>query len=144
MVNVTVNVDHDDAGVKLDRILSCVHAVLSGEGRDAGEIGIVLSNRQSVHELNRVHLGHDHETDVITFDLREPAAPARAVDGEVYVDVDTARERHDEFGASYEDEICRYVIHGVLHLVGYEDDTADKKLRMRKLEDRYLDACRAG
>jgi rRNA maturation RNase YbeY len=58
----------------------------------------------------------------------------------VYVDLDTAAERHEEFDTSFEEEARRYVAHGVLHLVGYDDRDADEQAVMRRLEDRFLAA----
>lgn len=60
------------------------------------------------------------------------------VEGEVYVDLDTAAERHQEFDASFEEEVHRYVVHGVLHLCGYDDATESGAAEMRRRENRYL------
>jgi rRNA maturation RNase YbeY len=62
----------------------------------------------------------------------------------VYVDLDTAAERHEEFDTSFEREAYRYVIHGVLHLVGYDDATASGQDAMRQKENQYLDAVLSG
>jgi len=144
MVSVSIDVDHETLFVNSNLVEHCVQSVLSGEGVPDAVIGIVLSNHAVVRELNRSFLGHDFDTDVISFNLGEAAdddseAPNDVeVTGEVYIDLDTAFERCAEFGASFEQEVCRYAIHGVLHLIGYDDDSVEARMRMRQLEDSYL------
>jgi len=135
--SVLIEQDHPD--LRLDeRILqTLVHRIVDAEARSLGTVSIVLTDHDTVLALNREHLGHDYLTDVLSFDLSE--APDR-VDGEVYVDLDTAAERHEEFDTSFEEEARRYVAHGVLHLVGYDDRDADEQAVMRRLEDRFLAA----
>ena len=106
------------------------------EGFAIRYLGIVLMDHAGVHALNRDFLGHDWETDVVSFPLGE--ADERVVDGEVYVDLDTAAERAAEFETTFEDEARRYVVHGLLHLMGYDDATDDERAAMRALEDQYL------
>ena len=121
--------------VRSDFIEACVRKVLVGEDVPRAEIGVVLGNRALVRELNRRFLEHDHATDVLTFPLSKDGD---VIEGEVYVDLDTADERCTEFGASFEMEAARYVIHGVLHLIGYSDETGEQRAAMRELEDAYL------
>lgn len=113
--------------------------VLAAEGRACHSLGFILTDHATVLELNRTYLGHDYPTDVLSFNLD---ATEGAVEGEVYIDLDTAAERHEEFGASFEEEVHRYAVHGLLHLLGYEDDTPDARAAMQALEDRYLAATR--
>ena len=102
------------------------------------ELSVVLADRATVHALNREWLGHDNPTDVVSFPLDEEAAAEGVIEGEVYVDLDTAAERAPEFGAAFEEEALRYVVHGLLHLAGHDDATDADRARMRALEDRYL------
>lgn len=88
--------------------------------------------------LNREYLDHDYHTDVLAFDLS--GSEPDVVEGEVYVDLDTAQERHDEFDATFETEAYRYAVHGTLHLIGYDDADDADAATMRTLEDHYLDA----
>ena len=125
----------DEAGVR-----AVVAAVCAGEGVAVDSLGVVLADHQTVHDLNREWLGHDYETDVVSFVLDEEAQARGAVDGEVYVDLDTAAERAPEFGVTARHEALRYVAHGVLHLAGHDDATDEERAAMRALEDRYLAA----
>ena len=128
--------------VRLDEaaVRRVVAAVCAGEGVRLVSLGVVLGDHALVHDLNREWLGHDYETDVVSFVL-DAEAPARGeIDGEVYVDLDTAAERAPEFGVAMEAEALRYVAHGVLHLAGHDDATDAQRDAMRVLETRYLDA----
>ncbi len=97
----------------------------------------MLSDHATVHALNREFLSHDYETDVLSFPMNDEPDPS-VVDGEVYVDLDTAHERCSEFGTTFKAETYRYVVHGLLHLLGYEDESPALKKEMRKKEDLYL------
>ena len=74
----------------------------------------------------------------MSFVLDEDARARGALDGEIYVDLDTAEERAPEFGTTFEAEALRYVAHGVLHLAGHDDATDPQRAAMRVLEDRAL------
>lgn len=115
-----------------------VRAVVAAEGFEIEYLGILLADHDTVLALNRDYLAHDYLTDVLSFSLND--TDDATVDGEVYVDLDTAAERHAEFGVSFEQEARRYVVHGLLHLLGYDDATPDQKAAMHALENRYLDA----
>ncbi len=120
------------------RLEAVLRRAVAGEGFAVHYLGVVLTGRAEVHALNRDFLGHDYPTDVVSFPLEEGAVAERVVDGEVYVDLDTAAERAPEFGASFEDEATRYALHGLLHLMGHDDATDAERQAMRALEDRYL------
>ncbi|MEM8599725.1 MAG: rRNA maturation RNase YbeY, partial [Bacteroidota bacterium] len=119
-------------------VAATVQRVLDGEGFAARAVSIVLTDHATVLDLNRAWLDHDYTTDVLSFNLDEDALAEHLVEGEVYVDLDTAAERAPEFGTTFEAEAVRYVVHGVLHLVGYNDATSTQRAAMRVLEDRYL------
>lgn len=114
-----------------------VRRVAEQEERPIRYVGLVLAGHETVTKLNREYLDHDFDTDVISFPLGE--ADDRAVDGEIYVDLETAEERAPEFDTRPETEVRRYVVHGLLHLMGYKDETPQARERMRELEDRYLE-----
>jgi len=144
----SLSIEQDHPSRRLDDTVlrRVVRHVLDAEGAALLHLSVVLSDHDTVRRLNRSYLDHDYNTDVLSFSLREGAGPARpdtegpVVEGEVYVDLDTAAERHADFDTSFDREACRYVIHGVLHLIGYDDATAAAQERMREKEDRYLGA----
>lgn len=107
--------------------------VFSGEGYTLASLGIVFADHEAVLALNKRWLDHDWHTDVISFLLEEDP-----VEGEIYIDVETAQERHKEFGVTIRQELERYAVHGMLHLCGHDDATTEQREAMRSLEDRYL------
>ena len=131
---------HPTRALDEDALAALIHRTAEGEGFAVRSLGVILADRETVHRLNREFLAHDYATDVLSFPLDETAAAERLVDGEVYVDLDTAAERAPEFGTTFEDEARRYVVHGLLHLMGYDDATDAERAAMRRLEDLYLRA----
>jgi len=107
--------------------------VFEGQGRSCASVGVVFADHDTVLALNTTWLEHDWHTDVISFLLEDDP-----VEGEIYIDVETAMERHAEFGATVQQEVERYVVHGMLHLCGLDDATPEQREAMRVLEDRYL------
>jgi probable rRNA maturation factor len=112
-----------------------VAAVLEGERVAQAEISLAIVSDREIHELNRRFLDHDEPTDVLSFPLEH--APGR-FEGEIVVSAETALDRCQEFGWSATQELTLYVIHGVLHLVGYADKRAEDQRTMRDREQFYL------
>ncbi len=133
-----MTVSHGSLGVP-EGIADQVRAAVMSEDRTIADLSIVLSDHATVTRLNQLHLGRTYATDVLAFDLGDDETSGRrGLEGEIYVDLDTAFERAPEFGSSYEEEVRRYVLHGVLHLMGYRDDEPETAKEMRRLENLYL------
>ncbi len=130
----TVHNSHPGEVVSQSALRRLVEAVLRDHNVEAGSISVILCDRQRHELLHRKYLDRDYPTDVLAFALGDD----EALEGEVYVDLDTARERHDEFGAGFEEEVARYVVHGTLHLLGFNDDAPEGRATMREAEDRYV------
>ena len=113
------------------RLRQAAVAAAAARGFTVGEIGIRVTNDQSIRDLNSRHLNHDYETDVISFsyDCR-----GNGITGELVVSVDTARRRASELGWNEGDELLLYVVHGVLHLTGMDDQEPNDRAQMRRLE----------
>jgi len=141
-----LSIEHDHSTLSLDEatIERLVHHVVEAEGGTLVHVSVVLSDHDTVRRLNESYLDHDYNTDVLSFSLRADEDEAPTVEGEVYVDLDTADERHDEFDTTFEREAYRYVVHGVLHLLGHDDATEDGRQTMRTREDQYLDTVLSG
>jgi rRNA maturation RNase YbeY len=80
--------------------------------------------------MNRTHLDHDYYTDIITFDLSD----SEPIEGEIYISVDRVKENASTYGVSFEEELCRVMCHGLLHLIGYDDHSDADKQEMRAKE----------
>jgi rRNA maturation RNase YbeY len=137
---VSIEHDHPSLDLEADTLDRLIHHVVDAEGAALVHVSVVLTDHETVRRLNQDYLGHDYNTDVLSFSLREQDGDDVDVEGEVYVDLDTANERHDEFDTSFEREACRYVAHGVLHLLGYDDATESGQQAMRAREDAALNA----
>ena len=105
------------------------------------EISIAIVDDPTIHDLNVRYLQHDYETDVLSFPLGRDVATGY-VAGEVIASADTAKRIAEELATSYKDELLLYVIHGLLHLLGYDDKQADNRQKMRQKERLYME--RAG
>lgn len=128
---------HPERHLDEEPLRALLHTIAAEEDCLLGTVTVVLTDHETVLQLNRDYLDHDYLTDVLSFDLSDE--PERVV-GEIYVDLDTAAERHAEFDTTFECEVHRYAAHGLLHLMGYDDDTPEEQALMRRLEDRYLSA----
>jgi rRNA maturation RNase YbeY len=126
---------HPTRRVDVGALEQLVRHVIEAEDGTLRTLSIVLADHGTVLDLNRTYLEHDYHTDVLAFPLGEEEG---IVDGEIYVDLDTAAERHAEFAATFEEEVRRYAVHGLLHLLGYDDATPEGKAAMHRREDRYL------
>lgn len=106
-----------------------------GEGVSFGEIEVILAGRNELRELNRIHLNHDYETDILTFDLSETGGP---IDGQIFISPEVVNENSSRFATEFGEELLRVVIHGMLHLAGYHDSSKEEKAKMRRTENKYL------
>ena len=134
---IQVHHDHPALQVDLPLVRSLIDAILLGEQREAGSLNVVLTHNQVVRALNEKWLDHMFDTDVLSFALGE----GDRIEGEIYVNMDFAQEHCGRFGATFVQESCRYVAHGLLHLCGYKDTTEADRAAMRQLEDSYLKGC---
>jgi probable rRNA maturation factor len=110
-------------------------AVLQGEGIQTATISLAIVDDPTMHQLNREYLKHDYPTDVLSFVLDRDGSN---LDGEIVVSADMAASRCPEFGWSAQDEITLYVVHGMLHLIGFDDHSPADRRRMRLKEQEYL------
>jgi probable rRNA maturation factor len=117
------------------RIKELINKVIAEEGKISGDLNFILTNDNSLREMNRKYLKHNYFTDVISFGWGE----GRVVEGEVYISVDTVKRNAQNYKVSYKSEILRVIIHGTLHLLGYNDKSMIEKIEMRRLEDMWLE-----
>jgi probable rRNA maturation factor len=117
------------------RLVRAARQVLTDAGIVDGSLSIAVVDDAAIHEVNRVHLNHDFATDVLSFLLEEGDG---SLVGEVIVSAETALQRCEEFDQSPHDELLLYVLHGTLHLVGYNDKSDSEAAEMRAAEAEYL------
>jgi rRNA maturation RNase YbeY len=107
---------------------------ISTEEKKTGEISFIFCSDDYLLGINRQYLEHDYFTDIITFDYVEDDI----ISGDIFISIDRVKENATEFKASFQDELNRVIIHGVLHLIGYKDKGVADKNMMNKKEDFYL------
>lgn len=112
-----------------------IKGVVEASGKKVGDVNIIFCNDPSILEINQQFLGHDYYTDIITFDYCE----GNTVSGELYISVDTVEANAQEYNETFRNEIHRVIIHGILHLLGYDDHSEEDITQMREQEDLALD-----
>lgn len=133
---VEIIVEHPGLRVALKPARELVCRVAEEETLPLEMLNIILTGDRRLQDLHRDYLNDDTPTDVITFDLSEPGRPG--VQGEIYISGERARAQAAEFGVAPEAEIARLIIHGILHLKGYDDRTDLEQRKMREREEHYL------
>ena len=104
-------------------------------GKHPGKLNFIFCSDSYISEMNQYYLGHEGTTDVITFDYSDGFSKA-SICADIYIGIETVRRNAIEFGAaSFDEELLRVMVHGLLHLFGYKDDTEDEQRYMRTLED---------
>jgi probable rRNA maturation factor len=140
MVDVAVTNAHGSIRIPHATVRRSVSTVFRGERRGTGRVSVVFIGTRFTRKLNRRFLAHDSTTDVISF----PLTDGGDMEGEIYVNLDQARRQAADYGVSFTNETIRLVVHGTLHLLGYDDLAAADARIMRQREDRYVKRiCRA-
>lgn len=110
-------------------------SVILHEAKITGDINYIFCNDEYLARINLKFLRHDTLTDIITF----PNSGSDAiVSGDIYISLDRVKENAENLNLSFEVELDRVLVHGILHLIGYNDLSPDEKLQMRAKEDYYL------
>ena len=108
--------------------------VAESEIKRIGDISIIFCSDNYILDVNMKYLQHDYFTDVITFDYCE----GDKLSGDLFISVDTVRENAKLYNTDFNDELHRVMVHGILHLIGYDDHSQKDKQLIRKKEDYYL------
>lgn len=110
--------------------------------RLTGELNFKISNleinfisNEEIIRINKIYLNHDFTTDIITFNY---SSDIKNIDGEIIISIDDAKINSQKYKVSFYEEIARLVIHGILHLLGYDDQITSKKKVMKRMENKLL------
>ena len=125
---ITVDLSDTQTHLRLDRpaLAGIVRRVLADAGITRAAISLAVVDDARIHEVNRRHLGHDWATDVITFRLSDPGAAE--LEAELIVSAEMAAATARDAGTDPHAELALYVVHGLLHLCGYDDRSADSRI----------------
>ena len=124
--------------INLPLLKKIAAAALEELGMKESDLGIVLVGAREMTSINEKFLGHEGPTDVITFDYAAKSKRKNQLHGEIFVCVEVAEKQAAEFGTTWQSEIVRYVVHGILHLTGHDDLQAASRRKMKQEEERLV------
>ena len=116
------------------KVTRWIKAVAAEYGFAVGHINYIFCSDERELEVNRPFLGHDYYTDIITFDYSTPSV----LNGDIFISLDTVRSNAEQLNISFDAELLRILIHGVLHLTGQGDKTPETKAQMTAKEEKAL------
>ena len=131
---ISFNYETDFILEDTESISSWISKAILEENCKEGEINYIFCSDDYLHKINLDFLDHDTLTDIISFDY----SVGKELHGDVYISVDRVKENASDFNVSFNDEMSRVMIHGVLHYCGYKDKSEDDKNEMRSKENYYI------
>ena len=127
--------DVEMPSIEPQRVKAWIVDVVEQHGKRVGELYYYFCSDERLLEINRERLGHDFYTDIVTFPLTDCET---VISSEFCISTDRVKENAATFGRSYESELHRVIIHGVLHLLGFDDHTEEDEKTMREKEEEAL------
>lgn len=118
-----------------ERIKKWIEATINNEGKRGETINIILTSNSNIKSLNRKFLKRNYVTDIIAFNYNRD----NVISGDLYLSLDTIKENAEKYKTKFSEEILRIIIHGILHLIGYNDENNEEKIVMREKENYFLD-----
>ncbi len=133
--NVFVSVNHNSilSKAEVHKIISRLKKLLLFQIEN---LPINFISSEVIHELNKTYLKHDYSTDIITFNY---SGKNDILDGEIFISLDDALSNSKKYKVHFSNEVVRLIIHGILHLLGYDDTDKVSKLKMKKEENKLVD-----
>ena len=118
-----------------ERIRKWIEETINHEGKIGETINIILTSKNNIRSLNNKYLKRNYMTDIIAFNYNRD----NIISGDLFLNPDTIKKNSGEYKTKFEDEILRVIIHGVLHLIGYNDKSIEERKVMREKENFFLD-----
>lgn len=127
--------DVKEPAVKKRAVSAWIKKVAELYNRQVGDVSYIFCSDDKILEINKQYLKHDYFTDVITFDYSENDT----ISGDIFISLDTVKSNSQKFNTSNEEELLRVIIHGILHLCGLKDKSAEDSKMMTKSENQALE-----
>ena len=117
-----------------NRFAKWIRDVILKHKAEPGPVSVIFTSNRYIRTVNNTYLQHDHFTDVITFNYNE----GKIISGDIFVSIEQVRINSQLYNTDFEQELARVVIHGVLHLLGFNDSNQEERKEMRTMEDEAL------
>ncbi len=131
---ILLSTNHPHLRFPSKEVVRTLKSVYKEEGKGMPALAVICTHNRFIHKINKEFLSHDYSTDVIAFPLGEDGG----MEAEIYINLDAARNQAKKFNVTYTQEARRLLIHGALHLLGYNDKTRQEKNKMTMREEFYL------
>ncbi|MEA3318246.1 MAG: rRNA maturation RNase YbeY [Bacteroidota bacterium] len=135
---MNINYFNEDINFELknkEEITKWINDTVLNEDLLCGDLNYIFTSDKYLLEINKEYLSHNYYTDIVTFSYNEK----ETISGDIFISIDTIRKNAEKFKVSEKDEIHRVIIHGILHLIGYNDKTDEEQNEMTKKENYYID-----
>ena len=126
--------DIEMPSIKKNETKEWIKSITTSYGKKVGDVSYIFCNDQKILEVNKQYLDHDYYTDIITFDYTE----GDKISGDIFISLDTVKSNSEQFSESYDKELHRVIIHGILHLCGIDDQSPEQRANMIECENKAL------
>lgn len=132
---ITFQTENTDLKLQNKKLLkNWIKQVITSFGYRVGDIAYLFTDDEKILKINREYLNHDYFTDIITFDYSTEGV----IEGDIVISVDTVKSNSIELNTDFYEELYRVIIHGILHMVGFDDKTDEQKEKMRQEETKAI------